>query len=153
MFSRRASAAFSVIVLVCSGCHSKGAHSYKDDPKLTPLMNAARYNDLPRVRTLLAGGADVKARTVQGETALYEAIYRADQSSDNLPVVDALLNAGADPNEKEFTSLLALSLDTYGNPSVTLRLLQRGARVPQECSPRMRMIRWFHSRRNRAAST
>jgi ankyrin repeat protein len=116
-------------------------------------MNAARYNDLPRVRTLLAGGADVKARTVQGETALYEAIYRADQSSDNLPVVDALLNAGADPNEKEFTSLLALSLDTYGNPSVTLRLLQRGARVPQECSPRMRMIRWFHSRRNRAAST
>lgn len=49
MFSKQASAAVSVIVLVCSGCHSRAAHSYKDDPKLTPLMNAARYNDLPRV--------------------------------------------------------------------------------------------------------
>ena len=133
MFSKQASAAVSVIVLLCSGCHSRAAHSYKDDPKLTPLMNAARYNDLPRVRTLLAEGADVKARTVQGETALYEAIYRADQNADNLPVVDALLKAGADPNEKEFPTPLILSLDIYGNPSVTLRLLQAGADVPHEC--------------------
>ena len=96
-------------------------------------MNAARYNDLPRVRMLLAGGADLKARTAQGETALYEAIYRADQNADNLPVVDALLKAGADPNETEFPTPLTLSLDIYGNPSVTLRLLQAGANVPHEC--------------------
>ena len=45
------------------------------------------------------------------------------------------MNAGADPNEKEFISPLSLSLEIYGNPSVTLRLLQRGAHVPQECPP------------------
>jgi ankyrin repeat protein len=134
MFRNLVSVAVSAIVL-CLGCHLKPTNGYKDDPQLTPLMNAARYNDLARVRKLLAAGADVKARSARGETALYEAIYRADQNADNLPVVDALLNAGADPNEKEFISPLTLSLDIYGNPSVTLRLLQRGARVPQECPP------------------
>jgi len=135
MFSKQESAAVLLIALVCSGCNSRAAHSYQDDPNLTPLMNAARYNDLSRVRKLLTEGADIKARTRKGETALYEAIYRADQYADNLPVVVALLNAGADPNEKEFPTPLILSLDIYGNPSVTLRLLQAGADVPHECPP------------------
>ena len=136
MFRKQVSVlAASVIALLYSGCHSDSTHRYKDDLQLTPLMNAARHNDLPRVRALLAQGTDVRARTAHGETALNEAVYRADPAADNLPVVDALLNAGADPNEKKPTSLLTLSLDIYGNPAVTLRLLQRGARVSQECPP------------------
>ena len=123
------------IGLTCAGCHSNPTNGYKDHPQLTPLMNAARHNDLARVRRLLGEGADVKARTAQGETALYEAIYRADQEQDNLPVVDALLKAGADPDEKEFATPLILSLDIYGNPSVTLRLLQAGAHVSHDCPP------------------
>lgn len=127
--------AASIIVLLCSGCHSNSTHGYKDDPQLTPLMNAARYNDLARVRMLLAKGADVKARTAQGDTALYEAIYRGDPNADNLPVVDALLKAGADPNEIEFanSNSLSNSLTIYGNPPVTLLLLKAGARVPRDC--------------------
>jgi ankyrin repeat protein len=116
------------------GCRST-AHS-KDDPKLTPLMNAAAQNDLPRVRKLLAHGAVVGEHTRDGRSALYEAIERTDLNADNLPVVDALLKAGADPNEVEFSSSSALSISLtrdYANPAVTIRLLQAGAHVPLDC--------------------
>jgi uncharacterized protein len=136
MFPLKALAAIPLIGLLCSGCHAYTGHGYKDDPRLTPLMNAARRNDLPRVRALLANGADVKARTAQGETALYEAIERLDLRADNLPIVDALLEAGADPNERETYGLDALSISLtrdYANPAVTLRLLKAGASVPSGC--------------------
>jgi len=139
VFPKQASAAVSLILLLCCCCHSKETRHYQDDPQLTPLMNAARHNDLPRVRTLLGEGADVKARTAQGQTALYEAIERTDLNEDNLPLVDALLKAGADTNETEFSysnAPLGVSLTRdYANPAVTLRLLQAGARVSHECPP------------------
>lgn len=110
----------------------------QNDPQLTPLMNAAKHDDLPRVRELLEHGADLKARTAQGATALYEAIERPNPNADNLPVVDALLKAGADPNEVEFSTsnplIVSLTRD-YANPLVTLRLLEAGAHVPNECPP------------------
>lgn len=138
MFPRQATALASAAVLLCSACHLNAAHRYKDDPRLTPLMNAARHDDLPRVGELLAHGADVKARTAQGASALYEAIERPNPNADNLPVVDALLKAGADPNEVEFLTsnplIVSLTRD-YANPLVTLRLLQAGAHVPHGCPP------------------
>jgi ankyrin repeat protein len=136
MFRLKALPAMLVIAFLCTGCNAFAGRGYKDDPKLTPLMNAARHNDLSRVRTLLANGVDVRAKTAQGETALYEAIERSDLNADNLPIVDALLKAGADPNETEFSTSNALSVSLtrdYANPSVTLRLLQAGAQVPREC--------------------
>lgn len=138
MFPRQAIVLASAAVLLGSACHSNAAHGYKDDPQLTPLMNASRHDDLPRVRELLAHGADVNARTAQGATALYEAIERPNPNADNIPVVDALLKAGADPNEVEFSTsnplIVSLTRD-YANPLVTLRLLQAGAHVPHECPP------------------
>jgi hypothetical protein len=101
-------------------------------------MNAAGHNDLPRTRLLLAQGADVKAKTSQGQTALYEAIERTDINADNLPLVVVLLQAGADPNEKEIFGANALTVSLtrdYANPAVTLELLKAGATVPQECPP------------------
>jgi ankyrin repeat protein len=123
------------ILIVPLGCNSKSA-SYINRPQLTPLMNAAASDDLSRVQKLISQGADVRQRTKNGETALYEAIGRRDLNRDNLPVVDALLRAGADPNDIETfgSSPLIISLTgEYGNPAVTLRLLEAGARVPQDC--------------------
>ena len=123
------------ILIVFLGCNSKSA-SYINRPQLTPLMNAAASDDLSRVEKLISQGADVRQRTKNGETALYEAIERLDLNRDNLPVVDALLRAGADPNDIEIfgTSPLIISLTRdHGNPAVTLRLLDAGARVPQNC--------------------
>jgi ankyrin repeat protein len=125
----------ALIVLLCCGCHRYASHGYTDDPRLTPLMNAARHNDLARVRTLLANGANVKAKTAQGETALYEAIER-ELNANNLPVVDALLRAGADPDEREIYGASALSISLtrdYANPVVTMRLLRAGAHVSHDC--------------------
>ncbi len=117
-------------------CPSITAAEHGDRPDLTPLMNAAAKNDLPRVRKLIAKGADVRQRTKQGETALYEAIERYRLDKDNLPIVDALLKAGADPNEIETYSMSALEISLtrdYGNSEVTLLLLRADARVPQTC--------------------
>jgi ankyrin repeat protein len=121
---------------VIVACRSAAHLVYNDDPELTPLMNAAAHSDLPRVRNLLADGANVAERTTIGKTALYEALERTDLNADNLPIVDALLNAGADPNEVEFSTSNELSVSLtrdYANPFVTLRLLQAGARVPRDC--------------------
>jgi ankyrin repeat protein len=136
MFPLKALRAVLPIALLVLPVTAFAKHVHKDDPRLTPLMNAARQNNLARVRTLLTNGVDVKAKTVDGETALYEAIERLDLKADNLPVVDALLNAGADPNETETYGLSALIISLtreYANPAVTMRLLQAGASVPRDC--------------------
>jgi ankyrin repeat protein len=128
---------FSIAVL-CLFIACAALHAGQGDkkPELTPLMTAAANDDLQAVRQLIAKGANVRQRTKTGETALYEAIERRNLAKDNLPIVDALLKAGADPNEVEVfdTKALVVSLTReYGNPEVTLLLLRSGARVPLSC--------------------
>ena len=105
-------------------------------PDVTPLMKAAARNDLKSVRNLIAHGASVNQKARGGETALNEAIERHDPKRNNLAVVNALLAAGADPNESAIFGLspLVLSLTRdHLNSTVTLRLLAAGANVPQGC--------------------
>ena len=120
----------------CAAGNAFPKRGNKVDPQLSPLMTAAARNDLRGVQKLLMHGADVRQRTTQGETALYEAIEWRDTRSNNLPVVDALLKAGADPNEREVYAMSALEVSLtrdHHNPAVTLRLLQAGAIVPHDC--------------------
>ena len=64
-----------------------------DADRLTPLHHAAESNSNPDVVTMLLGaGADMKARSVTGQTALHSATAH----SDNPSVITALLAAGAD---------------------------------------------------------
>jgi ankyrin repeat protein len=127
-----------VPVVLCSllGCRLNAEKRHADRPELTPLMNAAMHNDLLQIQKLISQGADVHQRTKQGETALYEAIARLDLNADNLPAVDALLKAGADPNEVETYNMHPLEISLtrdYGNPSVTLLLIRSGAHVSRTC--------------------
>lgn len=124
-----------VVFLFAAGSASP-KHGHRDDSRLTPLMTAAARNNLPGVQKLLRHGADVRQRTTEGETALYEAIEWRDTRSSNLPVVDALLKAGADPNEREIYAMSALEVSLtrdHHNPAVTLRLLQAGSIVLRDC--------------------
>ena len=99
-------------------------------------MRAAAHNDVKGVRRLIAQGANVNEKAKTGETPLYEAIERRTLRADNLPVVDALLNAGADPNESAIFDMAPLLLSLtreYGNPIVSLRLIHAGATVSDRC--------------------
>jgi ankyrin repeat protein len=69
------------------------------------LIAAASDGDANAVQVLLARGADVNAKTNNGQTALMLASgYR------HLDVVQALLAAGADVNAKDSRGRTALSL-------------------------------------------
>ena len=103
---------------------------------MTPLMSASARGDLKAVKHLLNSGADVRLRTKDGETALYEAIEWRHPKQSNLPIVEALLHAGANPNETEIYGLSALQVSLtrdHINPDVTLLLLRSGAKVPRDC--------------------
>jgi ankyrin repeat protein len=64
----------------------------------TPLMAAARYNQNPKVITvLLAAGADVNALNIFGGTPL---MYAAEYNP-NPDVITTLLRAGADAKAKD----------------------------------------------------
>jgi serine/threonine-protein phosphatase 6 regulatory ankyrin repeat subunit B len=120
---------------VLAGCHPNTSARYIDKPDLTPLMNAAAQRDLLRLQRLISAGANVNERTKDGVTALYEAIERQTPGPDNLPIVDALLKAGANPNEIEGgmdTLTVSLTRD-FASPSVTLVLLRSGARIRGDC--------------------
>jgi ankyrin repeat protein len=62
------------------------------------LIDAAMYGKLAKVQTLIASGADVNAIGSCGRTALSLAIQGG-----HIPVIQALLDAGADPNLSDET--------------------------------------------------
>jgi ankyrin repeat protein len=117
-------------------CEGSGAKRYKDLPELSPLGNAARHQDLPRVKALIQAGADVNAAEKNGETPLYDAL-ECEMKCDNLPVVEFLLDHGAELNGARvgWGTPLTFSLTRqYGNAAATITLIRRGSIVSKSCN-------------------
>ena len=60
---------FVMLVLAGAGFHPGWATAH-DEPRMTPLMEAAYRGDLAAVRALLAKGADINEKNAYGATAL-----------------------------------------------------------------------------------
>jgi len=86
----------------------------------TPLLVAAgRYGSYEAVRTLLQAGADVHHRCHDGYTPLMWSAYTRDWGHPSEPVLDALLDAGSDPNA-------STSSGWEGPTTVLIGAVQRG---------------------------
>ncbi|KAL8822146.1 MAG: hypothetical protein Q9191_007112 [Dirinaria sp. TL-2023a] len=73
-----------------------GAESnHQDDYERTPLMHSAWRGDEAVIGVLLKSGADITMRSVNGDTALHDAVRNAHEGASRL-----LLEAGADPDTK-----------------------------------------------------
>jgi ankyrin repeat protein len=112
-----------------------GANLQYSEKGFTPLMAASRAGNLSAVRYLIDRGADVRARTKSGYTALYAAA----SWPGNAAVIQTLLDHGADANaevevtqpiHQVFTPLWAASM----HPDVDSleRLLVKGAKVNRQ---------------------
>jgi ankyrin repeat protein len=89
------------------------------------LIIAANENDLDKVRSLLAEGADINARDSQGESALLAAPLTG-----NYEIVRELLNQGADVNVKGDNGYtILMSAASSGKIELLEELLKRGADV------------------------
>jgi ankyrin repeat protein len=113
----------------------RGANLHSSKSGFTPLMAASRAGNLSAVQYLLEHGADVRARTRSGYTALYgAATWRG-----NAAIVQMLLEHGADPNAEVevtqptqdlFTPVLASA--THGDADSLERLLAKGGGVNRQ---------------------
>jgi ankyrin repeat protein len=109
-----------------------GANLHYHEFSFTPLMAASRAGNLTAVRYLLDHGADVRARTKSGYTAL----YAATSWPGNDAVVQTLLEHGADANAEVKVSQPAQDLSTpvlaaamHGDADSLERLLAKGGKV------------------------
>lgn len=115
--SRVRAACLAIVALAATAAPMRAAAS--DDR----LVAAARAGDGQLVRTLLAGGADVKHRQPDGTTALHWAARQGDAE-----IVQHLLRQGADPNAANRYGVTPLAgAAASGSLSIVRLLLTAGA--------------------------
>ena len=97
----------------------------------TPLHHAAYLGNASTVSLLLTRGADVRAREFRGRTPL----FMATNWGDDLEVVQGLIAAGADVNDRTpGGEEILFSTLFYGLPEIIDALLEAGAHLPDDDS-------------------
>lgn len=87
------------------------------------LHTAAKKGDIATITSLLDKGADIEARTKEGETPLHSAAYKG-----NLDIILALLDRGADIEARDENGDTPLHIAVQRRQSeAILSLLDRGA--------------------------
>lgn len=96
----------------------------------TPLMAAAKHGHLEAVQALLGAGADVQTKDANDWTALFKACHNPELDAGFAPVVQALVDAGADVNARIFYGITPLMLAAGGGEAAVCEvLLNAGAEV------------------------
>src|SRR5262245_20128489 len=100
------------------------------DP-LSQLSSAIHSNDASIVRRILSDNPDLKSRLNHalpqgsfGATALLEAVYHH-----NIEIIDALLEAGADPNARSHWWAGSFGVLDGCKPDLAPHLISRGAKI------------------------
>lgn len=106
-------------VLLDRGADANAGNRRKSTPLLWSLYEGAK------VRLLLAHGADVSAKTVDGRSAIYQAAVMGN----TIPVLRLLIEKGADANAKTPTGMTPLMAASRGNLDAMRLLLDSGADV------------------------
>lgn len=118
---------FSIIHLTGIQGEQNSEKPRTPDPALSePILNAAKRGELAEVKSLLARGADINARTGYNQTPLMLAAGKG-----HLDVVRLLIDSGADLNivdtfYKSFTALIAAA--NGGHTEIVKLLLDKGAK-------------------------
>lgn len=118
---------FSIIHLTGIQGEQNSEKPRTPDPALSePILNAAKRGELAEVKSLLARGADINARTGYNQTPLMLAAGKG-----HLEVVRLLIDSGADLNivdtfYKSFTALIAAA--NGGHIEIVKLLLDKGAK-------------------------
>lgn len=92
------------------------------------LVHAVRRKDMAKAKVWLAKGADVNARTSNGNTLLNEALYKEGLDHDNLVMVRWLLHAGANPNLEDAYGNSPLAF-AEGDTTILKLLLHHGVNI------------------------
>ena len=90
------------------------------------LVEAAQHGNLERAVRLLQHGANPKARTEDGDSALIRAVER-----DDLKITEILLKSGADPDTRTQFDMTPLMLAAQSSQTEMSRLLLRSGADPK----------------------
>jgi uncharacterized protein len=101
-----------------------------------PLVEVVLNNDLKAVTALLAQGADANVKSNAGVPVLLVAIRR-----ESAPIVEALLERGADPNVRDVDTDLTALLHAIGQKEIAKLLLAAGADVNASCRKQYDLFR------------
>jgi len=118
-----------------------GAEINVQDPYgVTPLSFAAMSGSPETIRMLLKSGANVKAKDVDGRTALIETLT----TENNLPpeTIEELIQAGSEVNVRIYGGLTPLMIAAAGNSRILKALIRAGADLNATDDQGATALRW-----------